>query len=103
MWSAPPAHRELELTITCTEKDDEVIELRIMNTLSIKDLKEQLVQKMGRGLAKDVILTTFDESLLYDDEILSSVEDEILGGMHMSGLDLSPPTEVEVLITHAAS
>jgi len=103
MWSAPPANREIELSITCTENNDEVIEMKIMNTLSIRDLKDQIVQQIGRGAAKDVVLATFENSTLFDDEILSSVEDEIVGGMSLSGIDLSPPKEVDVLIVHAAS
>lgn len=103
MWSSSKEDKELELTIMHVDDPSQRVVIKITNNNTVKQLKDMIVETVGRGRAKDIQLTTVREITLEDDIALSSVENEIQGGLNLAGIDMSESKDVEIRITHAAS
>jgi len=103
LWSTTKPTRDLQAKITHMENPSQQITLTISNELLVKQLKEAIVQKVGRGPASRIVLSTSGENTLADDMLLSSVEEEVEQGLMLMGVDLSEGAEMQVRIVHAAS
>ncbi|CAE8686443.1 unnamed protein product, partial [Polarella glacialis] len=88
-WSAPPPARELEVKVTHISHQNQTLTLSVMNNLLVRQLKEEIVKKVGRGPATKIELSINGENVLADDVALSSVESDLAGGVFLMGIDLS--------------
>ncbi|CAJ1437166.1 unnamed protein product [Effrenium voratum] len=103
LWSSPPPVRELEVQLTHAQDDSQQLTLNIPNNLLVRQLKERIVEEVGRGHASKIILSTSGENALNDDVALSSLEREIQDGLIVMGIDMSKAKEVKLKLLHAAS
>mmetsp|Transcript_57395 Transcript_57395/g.170795 ORF Transcript_57395/g.170795 Transcript_57395/m.170795 type:complete len:1558 (-) Transcript_57395:182-4855(-) len=103
LWSAQKPTRDLDVKITSLEDPTHQIAITISNELLVKQLKEAIVEKVGRGPASKITLSTSGENTLEDDMMLSYIEEEVDQGLMLHGLDISQGREVELRIVHAAS
>lgn len=85
LWSAPPAEREIEVVVMEAGDPSRRVDIRLLNTKCVLELKKQIALQLKHGSATDIVLTTIDGEVLSNEELLSSVEDEIAGGMTLSG------------------
>mmetsp|Transcript_42728 Transcript_42728/g.99681 ORF Transcript_42728/g.99681 Transcript_42728/m.99681 type:complete len:1322 (+) Transcript_42728:19-3984(+) len=103
LWSAPPPVRELEVEVTHFQHGDQRLTLNLPNNLLVRQLKERLVEEVGRGNPAKIVVSTSGENALNDDVALSSIESEISGGLIVMGIDMSKGKSVTVKLVHAAS
>lgn len=103
LWSAPPPVRELEVEVTHFQHGDQRLTLNLPNNLLVRQLKERLVEEVGRGNPAKIVVSTSGENALNDDVALSSIESEITGGLIVMGIDMSKGKSVTVKLVHAAS
>ncbi|CAK9118740.1 unnamed protein product [Durusdinium trenchii] len=103
LWSAPPPLKELELKLTHYQNDDQQLTLTVVNNLLVRQLKERIVEEVGRGTPSKIMLSVSGENALNDDVALSSLENEIQGGLLVMGIDMSKGKEVRIKLVHAAS
>ncbi|CAE7555177.1 unnamed protein product [Symbiodinium sp. KB8] len=103
LWSAPPPVRELEVEVTYFQHGDQRLTLNLPNNLLVRQLKERLVEEVGRGNPAKIVVSTSGENALNDDVALSSIESEITGGLIVMGIDMSKGKSVTVKLVHAAS
>ena len=101
-WSSTPKAKEVEIKIIHMASADE-IRVTVMDDILVKQLKEAIVTKVGRGPASRIMLSSNSETVIEDDVMLSSVADEWREGLMLSGIDISLSKRVDVRIVHAAS
>eukprot|EP00931_Biecheleriopsis_adriatica_P066979 TRINITY_DN41192_c0_g1_i1.p1 TRINITY_DN41192_c0_g1~~TRINITY_DN41192_c0_g1_i1.p1 ORF type:complete len:1056 (-),score=159.03 TRINITY_DN41192_c0_g1_i1:74-3241(-) len=100
LWSAPPKAKDLDIKITHLHDGTELV-LQVTNDLLVKQLKDRIATKVGRGPASKIKLSTNGENALSDDVSLSSLEQEIAGGLLLMGISLAASTTVDIKIVHA--
>ena len=103
LWSAPPPLKELEIKLTHYQHENQQLTLSVVNNLLVRQLKERIVEEVGRGQVSKIMLSISGENALNDDVALSSLENEIQGGLLVMGIDMSKGKEVKVKLVHAAS
>lgn len=103
LWSAPPPLKELEIKLTHFQHENQQLVLTVVNNLLVRQLKERIVEEVGRGHVSKIMLSISGENALNDDVALSSLENEIQGGLMVMGIDMSKGKEVKVKLVHAAS
>jgi hypothetical protein len=84
--------KNLVIAVRHFETLDEII-VTVANSLSIKQLKEHIVDKVGRGFPSEVMLTFGGESSLDDAQKLSSIEDRLEAGLFLMGISLAAHQE----------
>jgi len=94
-----------DIVLEVMHKDDasQNFHTKIKNDMLVIDLKEKICKRAKRGVPDDVVLWTSFGTLLSDEVVLSSIEDDLDTGVLVSGIRLSGSEEVYVRIVHAAS
>lgn len=103
LWSAANAAKDLELEFTHTKDRNQTLTMKVSNELTVRQLKEAIVERVGRGPASSIVLAAGMVGTLNDETSLSSLEEDLADGLSLSGVDLGPPREVKIRIVHATS
>mmetsp|Transcript_148450 Transcript_148450/g.377577 ORF Transcript_148450/g.377577 Transcript_148450/m.377577 type:complete len:1830 (+) Transcript_148450:84-5573(+) len=102
MWSSRPPSKAINVKVTNMMDSDQSIELSVMNDLTVKQLKDEIVKQVGRGPASKINLSVSGENSIPDHLELSSIEG-LESGLSLMGIDMSKGKEVSVKIKHKTS
>jgi hypothetical protein len=96
--AAPPPPQKVTVKISHTEESD-TIDVEVMDNATIKDLKNQIVQQVGRGPASKIMLTQGGETLLPDGAVISNIISTWGPDIALMGISIRPPAKVQIKVT----